>query len=148
MTDRTLQKKIHVACRDLGLDAAARHDVQLAACGKTSMRDMSDADLTLVINHLKARGWKPTQAKPHNYRKSAPRADLRFVHVLWRLLGDAGALKQPDRAGLNAFVRKQFESKWASVPIDIDTLRDHTQINAVVSALKAWCRREGIKLKK
>lgn len=112
------------------------------------MRDMSDADLTLVINHLKARGWKPTQAKSRNYRKSAPRADLRFVHVLWRLLGDAGALKQPDRAGLNAFVRKQFESKWASVPIDIDTLRDHTQINAVVSALKAWCRREGIKLKK
>jgi len=148
MTDRTLQKKIHIACRDLGLDADARHDMQLAACGKTSMRDMSDADLKLVFERLKASGWKPARTKSRNYRKRAPRADLRLVHVLWRLLGEAGVLKQPGRAGLNAFVRSQFESKWSSVPIDIDTLRDHTQINAVVNALKTWCRREGIKLKK
>jgi uncharacterized protein DUF1018 len=146
MTDRILQKKIHVACRELGLDADARHDLQLAACGKASMRDMSDADLKLVFERLKVSGWKPTQAKSHNYRERAPRADLRFVHVLWRLLGEAGALKQPDRVGLNAFVRSQFEHKWDSVPIDIDAMRDHIQINAVVNALKAWCQREGITL--
>ncbi len=146
MVDRALQRKIHVACRELGLDGDARHAVQIAACGKASMKDMDDNDLTLVINHLKDRGWKPKKPTAKQYRKAAPRADLRFVHVLWRLLGEAGVLDQPTRAGLNAFVRKRFEATWESVPIDIDALRDHEQINDVVEALKAWCGRVGVKL--
>ncbi len=148
MSTRTLQRQIHVACRDLGLDGDARHDIQLAACGKASMRDMNVADLKLVIGHLKTHGWTPVPArKTRGYRKAAPRADLRLVHVLWRLLGEAGVLDKPSRAGLNAFIRSQFESKWESVPIDVDALRDHKQINAVIRALKAWCKRADVTLK-
>jgi hypothetical protein len=150
MVDRALQRKIHVACRQLGLDAAARHDVQLAACGKASMSDMNDADLHLVISHLKERGFKPTSPNKtgRKFHKAAPRSELRLVHVLWRLLGEAGVLDKPDRAGLNAFIRSQFESKWKSVPLDVDMLRDDKQINAVVRALKSWCQRAGIELRK
>jgi phage gp16-like protein len=150
MVDRALQRKIHVACRQLGLDGAARHDVQLAACGKASMRDMNDADLQLVISHLKERGFRPTSPNKtgRKFHKPAPRSDLRLVHVLWRLLGEAEVLEKPDRAGLNAFIRSQFESKWKSVPLDVDMLRDDKQINAVVRALKSWCKRAGIELKK
>lgn len=148
MTLRTLQKQIHVACRDLGLDGEARHDIQIAACGKASMRDMDKRDLMLVIDHLKDRGWRsaPTR-KSRGYRKAAPRADLRLVHVLWRLLGEAGVLDKPGRAGLNAFIRSRFADKWESVPIDVDALRDHKQINAVIRALKDWCKRAGVELK-
>lgn len=150
MADRALQRKIHVACRQLGLDGSARHDIQLAACGKASMRDMDDNDLHLVISHLKERGWKPTtpKTKGRKFHKAAPRSDLRLVHVLWRLLREAGVLNQPDRAGLNAFIRSQFENKWQSVPLDVDMLRDDKQINAVVRALKDWCKRAGVELKK
>ena len=146
MTTRSLQRQIHVACRDLGLDGEARHDIQLAACGKASMRDMSVADLKLVIDHLKQRGWQPAPRGRYRHKK-AGRGDLRLVHVLWRLLGEAGVLDQPNRAGLNAFIRCQFEGKWKSVPIDVDALRDHNQINAVIRALKAWCKRAGVELK-
>jgi len=137
---RALQRTIHVACKDLGLDDDARRDLQLAATGKASMKDMSEADLRLVIDRLKASGFK-VSPKP---RKAAPRADLRYVHVLWGLLGRAGKLKSPGRDGLNAFVRTRFEGKWQSVPIDIDALRDAGQINDVTRALKDWCKRSGI----
>lgn len=140
---RALQQKIHVACRQLGLDSDARRDLQLAATGKASMRDMTEADLTLVIDRLKANGFvdaKPTKAK----HKPAPRADLRLIHVLWTKLGEAGALERPGRAGLNAFIRSRFETKWASVPADVDMLRDHMQIEAVINALVSWGKRAGI----
>ncbi|ATF00765.1 Mu-like prophage protein gp16 [Phaeobacter gallaeciensis] len=148
MNARQLQKQIHVACRDLGLDADARHDIQIAACGKASMRDMTAADLKLVVNHLKERGWNGAvkQGVKRRGHKAAPRADLRLVHVLWRLLGEAGALRDPSRAGLNKFIRVRFEGTWKSVPIDVDTLRDHTQISQIINALKDWCAREGVEL--
>ena len=76
----------------------------------------------------------------------AGRADLRFVHVLWKRLGDAGALKKPGRDGLNAFVRTRFEGKWQAVPIDIDAMTDAGQINDVIRALKSMCARAGVTL--
>ena len=145
MTEQT-RKTIFVACRQLGLDNDTRRDLQLVATGKESMSDMDDADLEKLLAKLKERGFEPgfKTASKGRFKKAAPRADLRYVHVLWRLLGEAGKIKKPGRAGLNAFVRSRFEGKWKSVPIDIDTLRDAGQINDVTRALKDWCKREGI----
>lgn len=139
---RTLQRTVHVACRDLGLDSAARHDLQLAVTGKASMSDMGEGDLRRLLERLRKDGFKPgSKGVKH---RPAPRPDLRYVHVLWGLLGRAGKLNTPGRAGLNAFVRARFQGKWQSVPIDIDALRDAGQISDVTRALKDWCRREGI----
>ncbi|TKA96888.1 regulatory protein GemA [Cereibacter changlensis] len=145
MTARALQRLIHVGCRELGLDADTRRDLQLVATGKASMAEMSEAELAKLLEALKARGFKPgfkPGAKPP--RPAAPRPDLRYIHVLWGLLGKAGALKKPGREGLNAFLRTRFEGKWGSVPIDIDALRDAGQINDVTRALKDMCRRAGV----
>ena len=157
---RNLQKMIHTGCRQLGIDADTRHDLQLALTGKESMSDMDETELRAMVEGLKARGFKPfgnsyfkggkTAHKGQSKRAlkpTAPRADLRYCHVLWKLLGEAGALQMPGRDGLNAFIRSSFEGTWGSVPIDIDALRDAKQIDAVVQALKAMCRRNGVKLK-
>lgn len=146
---RTLQRQIHAACRQLGLDSDTRHDLQLQATGKASMADMTVGELLAVVAVLKQRGFK-AGFKPgvKGRRPAAPRADLRYIHVLWSLLGKAGALKKPGRDGLNAFVRSRFESKWASVPIDIDALREAGQINDVIRALQDMCRRQGVRVEK
>lgn len=152
----TLKRMIHVGCKQLGLDNDTRRDLQLIATGKASMSDMTEADLRKVVDALKNRGFKPygntwfTSAKGGKRTKGhdrAPRADLRFVHVLWTLLGEAGALKRPGRDGLNAFIRSRFEGKWQSVPIDVDAIRDAGQINDVTRALKDMCRRAGVVVK-
>ncbi|SEQ59310.1 Protein of unknown function [Loktanella sp. DSM 29012] len=139
---RALQRLVHVACRELAIDAETRRDLQLVVTGKASMADMDEADLQKLLTRLKEKGFRVTTT---GKRAAAPRADLRYIHVLWRLLGKDGALDRPGRAGLNAFVRSRFEGKWASVPIDIDALQDAGQINDVTRALKDWCARRGIK---
>lgn len=143
-----VQRQIHVACKQLRMDSDMRHDLQLLVTGKASLSDMTDAEHLKVLEALKQRGFKPGFKGASKARRApAPRADLRFVHVLWSKLGEAGALHKPGRDGLNAFVRSQFENEWQSVPIDIDALRDADQITDVVQALKAWCRRAGVVLK-
>lgn len=148
----TLKRMIHVGCKQLGLDDDTRHDLQLVATGKASMSDMTDDELQRVVEALKARGFEPfgngaSRGRKGGVKPMAPRADLRFVHVLWKLLGEAGALKRPGRDGLNAFIRSRFEGKWQSVPIDVDALRDAGQINDVTRALKDMCRRAGVQVK-
>lgn len=156
MADRTLQRLIHVGCRELGIDAEMRHDLQLIITGKASMSDMTDLDLNKVVAALKERGFKSFEGRSSKVAKQplkgrskplAPRADLRFIHVMWKLLGEASVLREPGRSGLNSFIRVQFEAKWKTVPIDIDALRDTGQIDDVVQALKAMCRRNGVPLK-
>jgi phage gp16-like protein len=144
---RALQQKIHIGCRELGLDADARRDLQLAVTGKSSMRDMTEADLKRVLKRLSNDGFKaPAKRQPKH--KIAPRADLRLVHVLWSELGQAGVLEQPGRDGLNAFIRSRFGESWGSVPADVDMLRNARKINQVIQALKSWSHREGIELKR
>ena len=106
------------------------------------MSAMNNDELTAVLGALEQRGFRPHKSK--RSRPLAPRADPRLVHVLWRKLGDAGALERPDRAGLNAFIRTQFEAKWGSVPADVDMLRDWRQIDDVLQALIAWGKRTEI----
>ncbi len=141
---RILQKKIHIGCRVLGLDEDARHDMQLSVTGKSSMSEMNEAELKAVLKRLEQSGFKPTSRKSKLKHKLAPRADLRLVHVLWTKLGEADALRDPNREGLNKFIRKRFEASWGSVPADVDMLRDHTQIDDVIQALKNWGERADI----
>ncbi|QBF31521.1 gp16 family protein [Thalassococcus sp. S3] len=144
---RHLQQMIHVGCRDLGIDADARHDLQLRVVGKASMSDMNAAELQKVVNELKRQGFKPSsngRSKERRTHKLAPRGDLRVIHVLWSKLGQKGVLDRPGRDGLNAFIRKQFGESWASVPADVDMIRDPKQIQAVISALEAWGKRAEI----
>ena len=140
-----LIRKVHVGCRQLGLDTETRHDLQRQVTGKDSLSAMSEPELMAVLKALENRGFKPA---PKGRHAPAPRADLRFVHKLWSLLGAAGALREPGRAGLNAFVRARFAAKWGSVPADIDMLRDWAQIADVVDALKAMCRRAGVEIER
>ena len=138
-----LIRKVHVGCRQLGLDTETRHDLQRQVTGKDSLSAMSEPELKAVLKALENRGFKPAAKGRH---KPAPRADLRYVHKLWTLLGQAGALRQPGRAGLNAFLRARFGKSWGSVPADIDMLREAAQIADLIDALKAMCRRAGVDL--
>ncbi|AUC54262.1 GemA protein [Sagittula sp. P11] len=134
-----LIRKIHVGCRQLGVDADTRHDLQLRLVGKASLKDMTDAEQQTILDALKERGFRPTRSGKN---RLAPRGDLRLVHVLWAALGNAGALTDPTRKGLNAFIRSRFSKPWGFELADIDQLREADKIEDVLSALKAWVGRE------
>jgi phage gp16-like protein len=141
---RTLQLKIHVGCRALGLDSEARKALQLIVTGKASMTDMTEADLNAVLNRLKQDGFKASSGTISKKHAKAARPDLRLVHVLWRKLGEAGQLRDASRAGLNTFIRSRFGKAWSNVPADVDMMRDHAEIDQVIQALKSWGQRADI----
>lgn len=136
-------KLIHVGAKALGLDEDTRRELQFRITGKASLRDMTPTEQTAVLDALKAQGFTPSAGKkPH--RKPAPRGDVRYLHVLWRLLADAKVVDKKGAKGLNAFIRARFEASWGAVPLDVDQMNDHAQIAAVAEALKAMCRRAQI----
>ncbi|WP_122073861.1 gp16 family protein [Pseudophaeobacter sp. EL27] len=139
---RALQRKIHVGCRELGMDSDARKALQLVVTCKASMTDMTEADLNAVLKRLKQDGFKATSGVKKHAKASRP--DLRLVHVLWRKLGDAGELRDASRKGLNTFIRARFENAWSNVPADVDMMRDHQEIDQVIQALKSWGKRVDI----
>jgi hypothetical protein len=142
---RALKTLIHVAARDLCLDAETRHDLQLAVTGKASLTDMTEGELEAVVEALKKRGFKPAGGARAR-RAAAPRGDVRFAHVLWGKLARAGAVEQRGAAGLNAFVRARFGDAWGAAPIDIDRMTDGRRIATILEALKAMCARAGIEV--
>lgn len=138
-----LKTLIHVACKDLGLDADTRHDLQLMTTGKASLTDMSEAELEMVVDALKKRGFKPSGGRAPR-RAPATRGDVRLAHALWGKLARAGCVQGKGAAGLNAFVRARFADAWGAAPLDIDRMTDWKQIATVNEALKAMCHRNGL----
>lgn len=135
-------RAIYAGLRVVGLvEEEDRRDLYERVTGRRRLREMSDGERAAVVDELRRLGFKP--ASPPR-KPAAPRPDLRYIHVLWGKLARAGALKKPGRAGLNAFVRARFGDKWASVPIDVDTLREAGQISDVIRALKDMCARAGL----
>ena len=143
---RALQKMVHVGCRELGLDGETRRDLQLLVTGKASMLDMTEGDLAKLVTALKERGFKPHAGKARKQRPAAPRADVRFAHVLWGKLHKAGVVDQAGAKGLNAFIRARFEKAWGAATFDIDAMQDHRQIATLIDALKGMYTRAGITL--
>lgn len=148
MTATTI-RMIHVACRDLGLDQDTRHELQERVTGKASLSDMTEKQLKLVVDELKAKGWSPVPKKAvkkggKTFRNFASRGDIRFCHVLWGKLVAAGVFAVPGHEGLNAFARTVLEKQAGATPLDFDQVRDHGQIALVIEVLKARCIRAGV----
>lgn len=143
------KRSIHAACRDLGIDAETRHDLQLRITGKTSTRDMTAGDVRKMQAELRRQGWSPARKKRGagggRWRTKSPRADIRKIHVLWRLLAEAGVY-QPGARALNAFINStKFAAKYGHAERDVDMLpEDFAQ--DVIEALKVICRRNGVKV--
>lgn len=134
---------INIAKAQLGLDEGDYRSMLSRVTGKASLRLMSGGEKTKVVDELKRLGFK-VAAKSNQKRKAAARADVRYCHVIWRLLVDGGAMNVKGAKGLNAFIRARFERTWGCVPIDIDTMTDAREISQVIEALKKIAARHGI----
>lgn len=151
---RALQRLIHGACRELGVDGDTRRDLQLTATGKASMTEMDEAELRRVVEALKARGWKPVSrpgAKAKSggraWRPKEARADLRLIWVLWGKLAEAGHA-QPGEAALQRFVNSdRWWRKWGHAQTHLKFLPVERAAD-VIEALKDICKRHQVRIGK
>ncbi|EDT3088307.1 DUF1018 domain-containing protein [Salmonella enterica subsp. enterica serovar Newport] len=133
---------IHVAKKDLRLDADTYRDALRAAVGKTSCRDMSLLELSKVLATFKKRGFK-VRSKPQN-RALKPATVTAKIRAIWRLMHVQGFLGSDSEAALNAWVRKQTAPQNGGVGVaNYQWLeRESALASDVLERLKRWHRRE------
>ncbi|EDN2206152.1 DUF1018 domain-containing protein [Salmonella enterica subsp. enterica serovar Muenchen] len=133
---------IHVARRELRLDEDTYKDALRAVTGKTSCRDMTQAELSNVLAAFKKRGFK-VRSKPQN-RALKPATVTAKIRAIWRLMHVQGFLGSDSEAALNAWVRKQTASANGGEGVaNYQWLeRELALASDVLERLKRWHRRE------
>lgn len=130
--------KVKIAVRDLAIPDDAYRAMLMRLTGQASASHCSDAQLGLVLDELKAKGWKPkpsTKAKVSRRRGAQHPLALK-ARALWISLHQLGEVRDPSEAALEAFARRQLgvdRLQWA-VP---------SEGSALIEALKAMAERAG-----
>lgn len=137
---------IHVAKRELRLDADTYRDALRAAVGKTSCRDMTLAELSRVLATFKKRGFK-VRSKPQN-RALKPATVTAKIRAIWRLMYAQGFLSSDSEAALNGWVRKQTAPQNGGEGVaNYQWLEKEPALASdVLERLKRWHRREMLRV--
>jgi phage gp16-like protein len=138
MTRDPLLSKIHVARAQTGLVDADYRALLVRVASVDSAAKLDERAKIKVLDELKRLGWAPrvNGARKGEGGKPHAKPHLRKIFALWGELEHAGALQNPSRAGLDAFVRRQTQAasvEWLTA----------AQANSVTEALKAMLKRAG-----
>lgn len=131
-----LIKIIHTGRRALGMDEDTYRDLLAAKSdGKRSAKDLTNAQLQLVEQHMRASGFKavkPASANPRESRKLHTSDESSKARALWLWLHQVGIVRDPSEAALAAFVRRTA---------GVDDLRWTRRPDKVIEGLKIWSAR-------
>ncbi len=129
MAERTgLIKAIHAGRKALGLSEDEYRAYLLGATKKDSLREMTDAQLTLVMMRMRGDG----------FGQKAEQKQIQYVRSLWLKLYDAGAIKRKEWAAMDAYVAKMLQ-----MDVKVNDLNAR-ELSKVIEHLKAWSARVGL----
>lgn len=128
-------KLIHVARRSLALDDDTyRSFLSAVVNGKTSCRDMSDAQLNKVLEAMKERGFKPVS-------KTKPKVSSGItgkIRAVWSVMHRQGFVTSNDDSALDAYVKRITRQKNGGEGVaKLSWLRDENA-TVVLETLKRW----------
>lgn len=131
--------KVKIAAKELRLDDDTYRAMLQRITGQSSATLCTDGQLGLVLDELKAKGWKPkagAKASPRRASNPARHPLAMKARALWISLHQLGAVADPSETALEAFARRQLgvdRLQWA-VP---------SEGAALIEALKAMAERVG-----
>jgi phage gp16-like protein len=123
MPNRRDLAMIHIAKKELGLDETTYRGVLWDRYHKESAADLTDRQAADLIELFRQKGWRPASSGQRG-----------LIHVLWRRLEAAGAVKHPDEKALAAFV----EHATGKSDLRRLTVREASR---VIEMLKKWLER-------
>lgn len=129
----TAYAKIHVGCKQLGIDEEDRRDLYERVTKKRSLTDMSPAEHSQVVDELKRLGFKPTSKAS---RKGLEGQYAKKLQALWIAAWNLGIVKNKSDNALLAFVKRQTGVDHTRF------LRHKEDADKAIEALKAWMARE------
>lgn len=162
---RTIKTGVHV----LHLDDATYRDMlemvsrRVSGKPKRSIKNMTIAELNAVIDEMRKKGFAAKRGKyqaggiskdnsVRNYdEQKYERPMLGKVQALWITMHQQGFVKDGSDNGLNAFVRKLFNSRRKNddqpLIININATTD-SELWQLIETLKSWQHREQDKLRR
>ena len=141
-------KAIHTLKSKLQLGEDDYRALLMNLTGVASSKDMVTAQRQQVRAHLqnlaermgvaqpKRRAWLSQAAFAAKQQAAEPRE--RLAYFLWGQLHRAGVVRDASRLALHAFVKR-------IAGVDALEFCDALQMNAVLKALRDWCKKEGVK---
>ena len=134
MSARPVLVKLAIARKELGLDEETYRAILGRLTGKTSARECTDLEIGMVLDELKAKGWKPRAPARRGPGRPADSPMAGKARGLWICLWHLGEVTDPSEAALEAFARRQLKCErlqWA----------DQGQGYKLIEALKGWAER-------
>lgn len=126
--------QIHIAKTQLGLDDETYRDVLWTVARVRSSKDLDWTGRKQLLEHFKAKGWKPQPPKSAKAAKPVAHGQDALVKSLWNELHAEGKVRDPSDAALGSWLKR---NKWPERP---DWLSS-AQITQAIEALKKWLAR-------
>lgn len=128
---------IHVAKRDLGLDDDTYRAKLANITGKSSVKDMTEAERQKVLTVFRSEGFKPKAERRPDGRLKLSGRYAGKLQALWIAGWNLGIFENRDDAALEAFVKRQ-------TGLDaVRFCRDPEDARKAIEALKAILARDG-----
>lgn len=125
---------MHVAKKQLGLDDETYRAVLQRVTGKTSARDMNDAERGRVLEEFRNRGFKPAST---GARKRLEGRYAKKLQALWIAGWNLGVVRDRTDEALVHFVQRQ-------TGVDHVRFLHHPEdANKAIEAIKGWLARTG-----
>ncbi|MDA8257964.1 MAG: regulatory protein GemA, partial [Betaproteobacteria bacterium] len=126
--------QIHIARAQLGLDEETYRAVLWAVGRVKSSKDLDWTGRKKLLEHFRAKGWKPTAPKKAKAATPVSAGQDGLVRALWSDLHAAGKVRDPSDAALGSWLTR---NKW---PQRVEWLNSH-QLTQAIEALKKWLAR-------
>lgn len=126
--------QIHIARQQLGLDDDTYRAILWTVARVRSAKDLDWTGRKALLEHFKAKGWKPAPPKQAKAAKPVEPDQPGLVRVLWSELHAAGLVRDPSDAALGAWLRR---NRWPERP---EWLDGH-QVTKAIEGLKKWLNR-------
>lgn len=126
--------QIHIARTQLGLDDETYRDILWTVARVRSSKDLDWTGRKALLEHFKAKGWKPAPPKRAKATKPVSGGQEGMIRALWSDLHEAGKLRDPSDAALGAWLTR---NRW---PERAEWLDGH-QLTKAIEALKKWLAR-------
>lgn len=126
--------QIHIARAQLGLDDDTYRAILWTVGRVRSAKDLDWTGRKALLDHFKAKGWKPAAPKQAKAAKPVSGGQDALVKSLWNELHAAGKVRDPSDAALGSWLKR---NRW---PERAEWL-NQKQITQAIEALKKWLDR-------
>ena len=145
---RALIAKIHIAKTQLGLDDDTYRSLLHTATGKTSCANMANWEREIVLDAMRAKGFKSQKGSYNKTTKklspksgSAKHPEIDKIRAIWITMGQHSIVKDASETALNSYVKRMSATLNKGAGVESVGWLNPAQAVAILEALKQWHRR-------